>query len=56
VPAAQKELVTRGVTTLLSADAGVARIPRPLVTGLEDVVPWLYSWPNELPGKTAGDA
>ena len=56
VPAAQKELVSRGVTTLLRADAGVDRIPRPLVTGLEDVAPLLYSWPNELPGKTAGDA
>lgn len=56
VPSAQKELLSRGVSALLGSCAGVDRIPRPLVTGLEDVVPWLYSWPNELPGETASDA
>jgi hypothetical protein len=56
VPSAQKELLSHGVSALLGADADADadRMPRPLVTGLEDVVPWLYSWPNELPGKTAG--
>ncbi len=56
VPSAQKELVSLGVSTHLGTDDESDGMPRPLVTSLEDVVPWLYSWPNLLPGETASDA
>ena len=56
VPSGQKEFVSHGVSTLLGTDAGHDRMPRLLATGLEDVVPWLYAWPNELPDEAASNA
>ena len=56
VPAAQRALVSQKVSSLFAQEPLPQRMPRPLVTRLEDVVPWLYSSPHELPGRNESSA
>lgn len=56
VPGAQRDLLSRKVSELLDPDTGPHEMPRPLVTDLEEVVPWLYSTPHELPGAKDREA
>ena len=56
VPHAQRELVSHKVSEMLDPDGGAEQMPMPLVTSLEDIVPWLYTSPHELPSDAETDA
>jgi hypothetical protein len=52
-PAAGADVLSRGISGFMVQAPGPDRMPRPLVTCLEDVAPWLHTTPPELPGVHA---
>ena len=49
VPGAQRDLVSQKLPDLLASNGGTHRMPTPQVTSIEDVTPWRYSVPHQLP-------
>lgn len=50
------DVLTREADKFFDPAGGPDQMARPLVTALEDVVPWLYFTPHELPGIRESDA
>jgi hypothetical protein len=51
-----REVLSGELDKFLGTTGSPDQMPRPLVTALEDVVPWLYATPHLLPGKCESDA
>ena len=50
------DVLTREVDKFFDPSGSSDQMPRPIVTALEDVGPWLYGTPHVLPGKCECDA